>query len=139
MSCGGISALRAAGCVPATEPTSRDSPPGTSRSRAPAGGGGNSSKIMGRTGRPKWHFARLFVACLCVALVFVHASAPAHPGGLAGDGCHNHRASGTCHCHRAGASRAGCTNDLREDGSGGGGISVGQSDSGHAPMLPPML
>ncbi len=89
---------------------------------------------MSRTGRPKWHFARLFVACLCVALVFVHASAPAHPGGLAGDGCHNHRASGTCHCHRAGASRAGCTNDLREDGSGGGGISIGQSDSGHAPM-----
>ena len=43
----------------------------------------------------------------------------AHPGGMAADGCHEHRASGTCHCHRTWASRTGCTRHDRDDGSGG--------------------
>ena len=45
---------------------------------------------------------------------------PAHPGGLAADGCHNHRASGTCHCHRAGANRPGCESEIDDGGSGTG-------------------
>ena len=89
---------------------------------------------MGRTGRSKRRFSRLFAGCLCLGLLFVQTSAPAHPGGLAADGCHNHRASGTCHCHRTGASRPGCTSEFREDGSGGGGVSAGQSDPGPAPV-----
>ena len=44
-------------------------------------------------------------------------AASAHRGGMAADGCHNHRASGTCHCHRQGASRPGCTSEYR-DGAG---------------------
>ena len=43
--------------------------------------------------------------------LLVPAIGSAHLGGLAKDGCHNHRARGTCHCHRAGASRSGCTSD----------------------------
>ena len=52
--------------------------------------------------------AALTAACLPM-------TAAAHPGGLARDGCHNHRASNTCHCHRPGASRPGCA-EWSEDG-----------------------
>ena len=48
-------------------------------------------------------------------LLLVPAMVVAHPGGLAKDGCHNHRASGTCHCHRAGATRSGCASEYREN------------------------
>ena len=66
-------------------------------------------------------FVQDFLAvCLGLGAALVPAFAPAHPGGLAADGCHRHRASGTCHCHRAEASRPGCADEYREDGGGGG-------------------
>ena len=43
------------------------------------------------------------------AIALLPAATAAHPGGLATDGCHRHRASRTCHCHLAGAARPGCT------------------------------
>ena len=58
----------------------------------------------------------LILACLMPGALLVPAIGSAHPGGLAKDGCHNHRASGTCHCHRAGASRSGCTSDDDDGG-----------------------
>ena len=57
------------------------------------------------------------LACLGLGAALPPAPAPAHPGGMAADGCHRHRASGTCHCHRAGSSRPGCTSEYRDDGS----------------------
>ena len=64
---------------------------------------------------------RLRAALAPVLLAVVAASppdaAPAHPGGVAADGCHGHRESGGCHCHRPGASRPGCGG---EDGNGHG-------------------
>lgn len=59
------------------------------------------------------------VAAAVVAAALQPAGTAAHPGGLAGDGCHNHRASGTCHCHSAGAVRSGC-GAWSEDGQGSG-------------------
>lgn len=38
---------------------------------------------------------------LGAALAISLASANAHPGGLAADGCHNDRKNGGRHCHRA--------------------------------------
>ena len=61
----------------------------------------------------------LMLACLVPAALLVPEIAPAHPGGLAKDGCHNHRESGTCHCHRSGASRSGCTSDGGDGGREG--------------------
>ena len=58
---------------------------------------------------------RFALACLTIAALLVPA-ASAHRGGMAADGCHNDRASGTCHCHRVGASRPGCTSEYREGG-----------------------
>ena len=60
----------------------------------------------------------LLSVCLGLGTALVPAPAPAHPGGMAVDGCHRHRASGTCHCHRAGAGRPGCADEYREDGGG---------------------
>ena len=65
--------------------------------------------------------------CVALGALLLPSGVPAHPGGLAADGCHNHRASGTCHCHRAGASRTGCTSEYREDRSGGRAPSGGRS------------
>ena len=65
----------------------------------------------------------LILACLMPGALLVPTVASAHPGGLAEDGCHNHRASGTCHCHRAGASRPGCKSD---DGDGGSEVGAGK-------------
>ena len=62
----------------------------------------------------------LLSVCLGLGAGLIPAVAPAHPGGMAADGCHNHRASGTCHCHRTGAERPGCTSGFREDGDGEG-------------------
>ena len=56
-------------------------------------------------------------------------AASAHRGGIAADGCHNDRASGTCHCHRVGASRPGCTGKYRE---GGGEQGAGRGDEASA-------
>ena len=69
------------------------------------------------------------LACLSGVLL-APALAPAHPGGLAADGCHNHRASGTCHCHRAGASRSGCTSELPENTGGGAAPPAGEEANG---------
>ena len=60
-------------------------------------------------------FLALVLPCLPLVALLVPA-ASAHRGGMAADGCHNHRASGTCHCHRAGASRPGCTGEYGESG-----------------------
>ena len=57
------------------------------------------------------------ITLTAVAAAFLSVAATAHPGGIAGDGCHDHRANDTCHCHRTGASRPGCT----EWGEGGHG------------------
>ena len=62
----------------------------------------------------------LILACLMQGALLVPKIASAHPGGLAKDGCHNHRASGTCHCHGTGVSRPGCTSP-DEDGASGTG------------------
>lgn len=42
---------------------------------------------------------RLFLA-LPLLLTVVPAAAPAHPGGLNAEGCHNNRKTGGYHCHR---------------------------------------
>ena len=60
----------------------------------------------------------LLLACLALTTHLFSAVVHAHPGGLANDGCHNHRAIGTCHCHRTGAVRSGCTSEHRGDGDG---------------------
>ena len=66
-------------------------------------------------------------ATAAVSVVLALSSAPAalaHPGGVAKDGCHHHRASGVCHCHREGASRPGCENgSLRGRKSGSAAVS----------------
>jgi len=67
---------------------------------------------VGRT--PARQAPGLVLACLMIAALLV-PTASAHRGGMAADGCHNERASGTCHCHRPGASRAGCTSQYREE------------------------
>ena len=64
------------------------------------------------------------LALLTITAVLVPA-ASAHRGGMAADGCHNDRASGTCHCHRVGASRPGCTSEYQE---GGGEQGAGRGD-----------
>ena len=74
-----------------------------------------------------WFFRIFLGAWLATGMALVPATAPAHPGGVAADGCHNHRASGTCHCHRERASRPGCkdrSGDGNGDGSGPGGAAV---------------
>ena len=73
---------------------------------------------MRRKQPPGRLFRALLPACLALGAALVPAIAPAHPGGMAADGCHNHRASGTCHCHLAGASRPTCTSEDGEPGSG---------------------
>ena len=76
-------------------------------------------------------------AWLALAMVLVPAAAPAHPGGVAADGCHHHRASGTCHCHREGASRPGCT-DENGDGDGSDAAPGGAGGApGGVPPAPP--
>ena len=64
------------------------------------------------------------LACLTLAALLVPA-ASAHSGGIAADGCHNDQASGTCHCHRVGASRPGCASEYR---GGGGEQGAGRGD-----------
>ncbi|WP_223805369.1 excalibur calcium-binding domain-containing protein [Tsuneonella flava] len=51
--------------------------------------------------------ATLVLGSLVIAVVSLiwAASASAHPGGLAADGCHNDRKNGGRHCHRAAATR----------------------------------
>ena len=73
-----------------------------------------------RRRRPGWRLPALLPACFVLGALLVSMGASAHPGGLAADGCHNHRASGTCHCHRAGASRPGCTGEGGDAGSDAG-------------------
>ena len=62
----------------------------------------------------------LFLTCFALGAAVVPMGVSPHSGGLAADGCHNHRASGTCHCHRVGASRPGCEIEAAEGGAGAG-------------------
>ncbi len=73
--------------------------------------------------RIRWTMPSAATAAAAAALL--SAVAAAHPGGVARDGCHNHRAGNTCHCHRAGASRPGCTGDGGDGPGPGGGAAVG--------------
>ena len=87
---------------------------------------------MSRTRRPGGRLRALLPGCLTLGVLLAPVGAPAHPGGMAADGCHNHRASGACHCHRAGASRPGCASEYREGGSGDGGQPGGEAAPGAA-------
>ena len=92
-----------------------------------------SMRVPIRTGGPRRRLAAaLFLGCISLAALPVPPDASAHPGGLAADGCHNHRASGTCHCHRAGARRPGCTGEFVQGGSGDGKTSGGGTAQGAA-------
>ena len=62
---------------------------------------------------------RTIASVLAVAGALAPVAVPAHPGGLASDGCHNHRARNTCHCHREGAVRPGCASWSNEGTAGG--------------------
>ena len=87
---------------------------------------------MSRTRRPGGRLRALLPGCLTLGVLLAPVGAPAHPGGMAADGCHNHRASGACHCHRAGASRPGCASEYREGRSGNGGQPGGEAAPGAA-------
>ena len=88
---------------------------------------------------------RLRAAFVPVLLAVVAVSppvvAPAHPGGVAADGCHSHRKSGSCHCHRPTASRPECGG---EGGNGRGAppdaparmVPAGADPPGEAPPVP---
>ena len=86
--------------------------------------GGSKSRLPRRAHASVAVLAAAVAAVVAVALIPVAASA--HPGGVAADGCHNHRASGSCHCHREGAARPGC--------EGGGGGAEGESGGAPAPI-----
>ena len=78
------------------------------------------SKRQLRAGsRSERNLPALLLACFALAALSVPMEVSAHPGGLASDGCHNHRASGTCHCHRTGASRPGCSDEPAASASDG--------------------
>ena len=64
-------------------------------------------------------------AAVALAAACLPMTAAAHPGGLARDGCHNHRANDTCHCHRPGANRPGCAQWGEEGHDPGGGANAG--------------
>ncbi|WP_260482354.1 excalibur calcium-binding domain-containing protein [Sphingomicrobium flavum] len=50
--------------------------------------------------------SRLFVAIAVFLVIFaLPTSAPAHPGGLNKEGCHNNRKTGGYHCHRGTQSK----------------------------------
>ena len=74
---------------------------------------------------------RAALAVLAVGAALLPVAVPAHPGGLAADGCHNQRASGSCHCHRRGASRPGCA------GPNANGQSTGDSSAPGRPAARP--
>ena len=76
---------------------------------------------------------------LAGALAALPGVGSAHPGGLAADGCHNDRARGTCHCHRAGAERPGCTpggEEGRGEGSAAPARASGESEAHPGQALP---
>lgn len=61
---------------------------------------------------------RIFIAVSLLTLM--PQALPAHPGGLAKDGCHNDRKNGGRHCHGGGASTAQSSRPLALRSSGGG-------------------
>jgi len=65
----------------------------------------------------------LFFALIILAAPFGAplAPAPAHPGGLNAEGCHNNRKTGDYHCHRGTASRSTSNRTYGALGSNGGG------------------
>ena len=81
----------------------------------------------------------LLLAWLVLAMPLVPALVLAHPGGLAKDGCHNHRATGTCHCHRTGAVRLGCTSEYDGEQGGNGTSPAAKAAHGasHSPNAAP--
>ena len=89
-----------------------------------------SNRVMSPTSRPARRLRTLLLACFALGALSLRTDLWAHPGGLSADGCHNHRASGTCHCHRTGASRPGCTG---EDVDGDGGAE-GRKEPGAEPL-----
>ena len=91
---------------------------------------GGSSGVVVRTVRRRRFVGIVPAACLAFSVLLCARVAWAHPGGLAADGCHNHRASGTCHCHRAGASRPGCESEFPDDAGGGVARPAGDEASG---------
>ena len=91
---------------------------------------GGSSGVVVRTVKWRRFVGSAPAACLAFSVLLCARVAWAHPGGLAADGCHNHRASGTCHCHRAGASRPGCESELPDDTGGGVAQPAGEEASG---------
>ena len=97
-----------------------------------------------RLARKQRRLRVLVLAGLTLGAFLVPGAAWTHSGGLASDGCHNHRASGTCHCHRLGASRPGCTSEDEAGGSGAeeetkpaGGVDSGAAGTPGAAGRPP--
>jgi hypothetical protein len=67
----------------------------------------------------------LFLAAAAALPLGLPASAPAHPGGLNAEGCHNNRETGDYHCHHgSGGSKASArsarSRQLVLAGTGGG-------------------
>ena len=87
---------------------------------------------MNPRGRPKRRLASRLLGCFTLGALLVPLGAPAHPGGVAADGCHSHRASGTCHCHRVGVARPGCASEFARDGSGDRELPGGEAARGAA-------
>ena len=111
---------------------SRAAPMATARHRDHASRASGSSQVESRARGPRRSLASLIPGCISLCVLLVPPGAPAHPGGLAADGCHNHRASGTCHCHRSGASRPGCSGESAQDGAGSGKPADGNAAPGAA-------
>ena len=86
---------------------------------------------------PRGTLSGALIALTVVAAAFLPTAATAHPGGIAKDGCHNHRASNTCHCHRVGASRPGCTGGSGDGQDSSGGADLGAGGTPAAAHPPP--
>ena len=86
---------------------------------------------------PRGTLSGALIALTVVAAAFLPTAATAHPGGIAKDGCHNHRASNTCHCHRVGASRPGCTGGSGDGQDSSGGADLGTGGTPAAAHPPP--
>ncbi|MBF2761516.1 MAG: endonuclease/exonuclease/phosphatase family protein [Ectothiorhodospiraceae bacterium AqS1] len=57
----------------------------------------------------KGRYRRLATAvAMALSMAMITQGGFAHPGGLAGDGCHNQSKTGKCHCHEPPGDREGC-------------------------------
>ena len=85
------------------------------------------------------------IVLIALAGVVRPASAHAHPGGLAADGCHNDRSNGGRHCHRASQAERASLPQRAADSSvyyrncsaarAAGAAPVRRGDPGYAPHL----